>query len=132
MDTDTCEMPLKIRAQKTFTNDALSVRDLFPSFAEIFKRSLKTIKPDDISYGNILGNTVLETVARFNGKHSSGRRPDQAGAVELRGGAINPREAQGVGPTALSTTLHCAKWKSQPGRVGVVTNAPNECSRSRF
>lgn len=55
------------------------MRDLFSSFAGNFKRSLKAIKPDDISSGDVPGNTWLEIVTRLDGnQHSSRTRLDQA------------------------------------------------------
>ena len=82
MDTDAYEMRGKICTQRPCCiYESLSIRDLFPSFAGNFKRSLKAIKPDDISFGNILGNTLLEIVSRFEGsQRSSGSRWDQEGA----------------------------------------------------
>lgn len=47
-------------------NESLPLRDLLPSFAGNFKRSLTTTKPDDISYRYVLGNILLETAPRFN------------------------------------------------------------------
>lgn len=62
-----------------FTSESVSVRDLFSSFAGNFKRSLKAIKPDDISSGDVPGNTWLEIVTRLDGnQHSSRTRLDQA------------------------------------------------------
>lgn len=89
----------------------ITPRDLFPSFSGIFKRSLNAIKPDDISYGSVLGNTLLETAPRFNGNQCpSGMRVDWA-RLSPRRRAIHPPESPGTEP---STTLHCAKEKSQP------------------
>ncbi|KAI4581934.1 hypothetical protein MJG53_009459 [Ovis ammon polii x Ovis aries] len=45
-----------------------------------FKRSLKAIKPDAISFGNVLGNTLLEIVSWFDGnQRSSGSRVHYSG-----------------------------------------------------
>ena len=78
------QIPMKRRQRSVptgpcFTNESLSVRDLFSSFAGNFKRSLKAIKPDDISSRDVPGNTLLEIVSRLDGNQRSSRtRLDQA------------------------------------------------------
>ncbi|KAI4539777.1 hypothetical protein MG293_010172 [Ovis ammon polii] len=52
----------------------------FDSLIGNFKRSLKAIKPDAISFGNVLGNTLLEIVSWFDGnQRSSGSRVHYSG-----------------------------------------------------
>ena len=82
VDTNAYETRGKICTQRPCCiYESLSIRDLFPSFAGNFKRSLKAIKPDDSSFGNVLGNTLLEIVSWFDGnQRSSGSRWDQEGA----------------------------------------------------
>ena len=96
--------------------ESLSIRDLFPSFAGNFKRSLKAIKPDDISFGNILGNTLLEIVSRFEGsQRSSGSRWDQEGAGWPGVGAATPAGAQAQdrgfsAPFAPHSEIPAVRW----------------------
>ena len=134
-DTDTNEMPWRSLSRTPFfINESLTARELFPSCAGNFKRSLRTIKPDDISSGYVLGNTLLGTAPRFNGNQNSpGTRPDWAGAVTTRWSHTPTRGLWDLALWALSTKVHGAKVKSQPCEVQlqggwVITKATSKCS----
>lgn len=118
----------------------ITPRDLFPSFEGIFKWSLKTTKSDDISYGYVLGNTLLETAPSFPGLMGT--------SAHLEWGRIRPgyhhevgphahRRALGPGPVGSQHHLALCKGKSMWNWVtgwgrGGITNATNNGSWYRF